>query len=77
MIFLLIPIVLSKSYYYDSISLEINFYENGAAIVKQTRDYNFDGNFSWAYIDFNKVGLKDITIISFIDLDTVLMVKLI
>ena len=66
----LIPVVYSKSYYYDSITLKLDFYENGTAIVHQTRDYHFDGSFSWTYIDFKKAGAKDVTIIDVKDMDT-------
>ena len=59
----LIPLVNSKSYYYDSIFFTMNFYKNGTVIVEQIRDYNFEGSFSLAYIDFKKIGANDINII--------------
>ena len=68
-LFLLIPLVYSKSYYYDSVTFNLNFYENGSVIIYQTRDYHFDGSFSYAYIDFQKTGANDIDIINIIDLD--------
>ncbi len=65
---LLIPITFSKSYHYDSILMNLDFYENGTALVEQTRDYNFDGSFSWAFIDFKKAGADDVNVIDVVDM---------
>jgi uncharacterized membrane protein len=46
----------------------MDFYENGTVLVEQTRDYNFDGSFSWAFIDFKKSGAEDIDVIDVIDM---------
>ncbi|MBD3155929.1 MAG: DUF2207 domain-containing protein [Candidatus Aenigmarchaeota archaeon] len=68
LVLLLIPVIYSKSYYYDSIFLNMDFYGNGTALVEQIRDYHFDGDFSWAYIDFKKIGADDVNVIDVIDM---------
>ena len=70
LLLLLVPITFSKSYQYDSIILDLDFYENGSVLIHQTRDYNFDGSFSWAYIDFKKTDAKDIKVIDLVDMKT-------
>ncbi len=61
---------MAKSYDYDMIGTNISLYENGTALVMQERAYDFDGSFSFAYLDIFKSGASDVSFISIVDLDT-------
>jgi uncharacterized membrane protein len=60
----------SKSYSYDSIKTNLDFYSDGSVIVRQERDYNFVGSFSYAYLDIIKKGAGDVKFLGITDLDT-------
>jgi len=62
--------VSSKSYSYDSVNIDIYLQQNGSVYVKQERDYNFQGVFTYAYIDFLKKGSTGIKIINVKDIDS-------
>jgi uncharacterized membrane protein len=59
----------AKSYSYDYINIFLDFFSNGTVLVKQERAYNFQGSFSWAYLDVKKQGAQDIKFIEIRDLD--------
>jgi uncharacterized membrane protein len=61
---------MAKSYDYDMIGTNISLYENGTALVMQERAYDFDGSFSFAYLDILKSGASDVSFIGIVDLDT-------
>ena len=69
-LFLLLPTGICKSYHYDYVKVDVYLQENGSVYVKQERDYNFDGSFTYAYIDFLKKGSNEITILNIVDLDS-------
>jgi len=74
MTFSIIPLAHSKSYSYDLVNVDIYLQQNGSAYVKQERDYNFQGSFSYAYIDFLKKGSTGIKILGVKDMDSQLPV---
>lgn len=51
---------LAKSYWYPSIQTEVTLLPDGNAHIRQMRTYCFDGSFSWAFVDLEKRGAKDI-----------------
>jgi uncharacterized membrane protein len=58
---LLLPILIfGKSYFYPEIKTNIYFTTDGSARVLQERTYNFDGSFSWAFVDLKKQGAENI-----------------
>lgn len=65
-----IPAAQSKSYSYDYVKFDLYFQQNGSVYVKQERDYNFQGSYSYAYIDFLKKGSDGIKILNVADLDS-------
>ncbi|OGI15697.1 hypothetical protein A3K63_04680 [Candidatus Micrarchaeota archaeon RBG_16_49_10] len=54
----------AKSYSYDNIQTNLTFMENGSVLVEQTRNYDFQGDFSWAYIELKKSGADDVKVIT-------------
>ncbi len=60
---------LAKSYEYDLIDTSISLFQNGTVIVSQERAYDFDGSFSFAYLDILKSGAADVSFVSIVDLD--------
>lgn len=60
----------SKSYSYDFIKIKLDFSEDGSVIVSQERDYNFEGSFSYAYLDVLKKGATNVRFIEIRDLNT-------
>lgn len=60
----------AKSYSYDYINTFLDLFPNGTVLVKQERDYNFQGSFSWAYLDLKKEGATGIKFIEIKDLDS-------
>jgi uncharacterized membrane protein len=67
---LCISVVEAKSYSYDYINISLDFSPNGNVLVKQERTYNFQGSFSWAYLDLKKQGATNIKFIELKDLDS-------
>ena len=63
-------LALSKSYSYDYIKTNLDFYEDGSVIVRQERTYDFVGSFSYAYLDILKKGSDDVSFMGIVDLDT-------
>ncbi len=58
---LLLPLLIfAKSYFYPEIKTNIYFASDGSARVLQERTYNFNGSFSWAFIDLKKQGAENI-----------------
>ncbi len=51
---------LAKSYWYPSIRTEVTLLPDGDAHIRQMRTYYFDGSLSWAFVDLEKRGAKDI-----------------
>lgn len=70
LIFLNIETVSAKSYSYQYIKMSLNFEKDGTIIVSQERVYDFDGSFSWAFLDIKKKGADDVDFIEIRDLDT-------
>jgi uncharacterized membrane protein len=68
--FLFISKAEAKSYSYDYINVSLDFSPNGTVLVKQERDYNFQGSFSWAYLDLKKQGAENVKFIEIKDLDS-------
>ncbi len=62
--------VQAKSYSYDYINIGLELSADGSVLVKQERAYNFEGSFSFAYLDLKKAGAEDIEFISIKDVDT-------
>jgi uncharacterized membrane protein len=60
----------AKSYSYDYINIYLDFLPNGNVQVRQERAYNFQGSFSWAYLDLKKQGANNIKFIDIRDLNT-------
>jgi uncharacterized membrane protein len=59
--FLCLPLVLfAKSYHYTKITTEIRCEPEGNVHVRQERTYEFDGSFSWAFVNLKKQGAKNI-----------------
>ncbi len=65
----ILTISYAKSYNYKYINVVLNITKEGNVIVTQERAYAFSGQFSWAYLDLNKKGSKDIDFIEIVDLD--------
>ena len=63
-------IVLAKSYSYDYIKTNLDFYSDGSVVIRQERDYDFKGSFTYAYLDVLKKDTKDVKFLGIIDLDT-------
>jgi len=58
-----LPIIaFSKSYFYPEIKTEISFASNGNAHIRQERTYQFDGSYSWAFVNLKKRGARDIIV---------------
>lgn len=58
---ILVPLLIfGKSYFYPQIKTKVNFTTDGNAQVQQERTYQFDGSFSWAYVELKKQGAEDI-----------------
>lgn len=53
-------LVFGKSYFYPQIKTEIYFASDGSARVLQERTYQFDGSFSWAFVELKKQGADNI-----------------
>jgi uncharacterized membrane protein len=61
LLILLLPLLIfGKSYFYPEIRTNIYFASDGNARVIQERTYNFDGSFSWAFVDLKKQGAENI-----------------
>jgi uncharacterized membrane protein len=60
---ILLPVLLfGKSYFYPQIKTDIYFTSDGNARVRQERTYQFDGSYSWAFVDLKKQGANDIVL---------------
>ncbi len=59
----------AKSYSYSYIKMFLNPEKDGSVIVSQERAYDFQGSFTWAYLDLKKKGSSDIDFIEIRDLD--------
>ena len=49
----------AKEYWYPSIETEVRLLPNDNARIEQTRTYQFDGSFSWAFVELEKRGADD------------------
>jgi uncharacterized membrane protein len=68
-LFLSSETVYAKSYSYSYIKMFLNPEKDGSVIVSQERTYDFQGSFTWAYLDLKKKGSSDIDFIEIRDLD--------
>jgi uncharacterized membrane protein len=50
--------------------INLDFYNDGSVIVRQERDYEFIGSFTYAYLDVLKKDVKDVKFLGIVDLDT-------
>jgi len=55
-------LIFGKSYFYLQIKTKVNFTPDGNAHIQQERTYQFDGDFSWAFIDLKKQGAENIVL---------------
>jgi len=62
--------VLSKSYSYDYVKTNLDFGSDGSVVVRQERDYDFRGSFSYAYLDVLKKGSSNVRFLGIVNLDT-------
>jgi len=67
---LLLQPVLAKSYSYDYVKTNLDFGSDGSVVVRQERDYDFRGSFSYAYLDILKKGSTNVRFLGIVDLDT-------
>jgi len=62
--------VYAKSYSYPDITIYLDLDKDGTITVKQERTYDFQGNFTWAYLDLLKKGANDIKFVEIRDMET-------
>ena len=62
--------VYAKSYSYPDITIYLDFDRDGTVTVRQERTYDFQGNFTWAYLDLLKKGADDIKFVEIRDMET-------
>jgi len=68
--FVCLSTVEAKSYSYDYLKIFLDFSPNGNVLVRQERIYNFQGSYTWAYLDLKKQGATNIKFIELKDMDT-------
>jgi len=57
------PVFADKSYNHPSIDFKITFLPEGSAEIEETREFDFDGSFSWAFLEKGtrgKYGMYDV-----------------
>ena len=69
-LFLIQNVVEAKSYSYPDITVYLNFDNDGTVRVKQERTYDFQGNYSWAYLNLLKKDADDIKFVDIKDMET-------
>jgi len=60
----------AKSYSYPDITIYLDLDKDGTITVRQERTYDFQGSFTWAYLDLLKKSADDIKFVDIKDMET-------